>query len=254
MFLISKFVQNMEDDPAYYEVTDFGLLIIIIAILVSILAAAVIVARKQKAGGFTSKKLTVAAIALALGFITSYIKIEMPMGGSITLFSMFFICYIGYLYGIYAGLVTAFAYGLLQLLQSGGSYILTPFQVCCDYIFAFTALGITGFWYRKKKGFLFGRWKLDENGKEIVKYSKENPLITGYVVACLVRGLFHTLGGYIYWMDFMPESFPKGLASLYSIIYNYSYILAEMILTLIVISLPPVKAALKRIKNMVSED
>ena len=104
---------------------------------------------------------------------------------------------------------------------------LTPFQVCCDYFFAFTALGLAGIWYKKKHG-----------------------LTIGYLIACLVRGLFHTIGGYIYWMDYMPEWFPKALTNVYSIIYNYSYILTEMIITLIIINLPPVKKALERVKEM----
>ena len=40
------------------------------------------------------------AAALALGFITSYVKIiDMPWGGSVTLCSMLFITLIGYWYG-----------------------------------------------------------------------------------------------------------------------------------------------------------
>ena len=149
------------------------------------------------------------------------------MGGSLTLFSMFFICYIGYLYGIKVGLITAFAYSILQFIQSGGSYFLSPFQTCCDYFFAFTALGLAGLWYGKKHG-----------------------LTIGYLVGVLVRGLFHTIGGYIYWMDYMPESFPKSLSAIYPIVYNYSYVLAEMIITLIVINLPPVRKAIDKVSDM----
>ena len=149
------------------------------------------------------------------------------MGGSVTLFSMFFICYVGYLYGVKVGLLTAFAYSILQFMQSGATYFLTPFQVCCDYFFAFTALGLAGIWLGKKHG-----------------------LTIGYIVACLLRGLFHTIGGYIYWMDYMPEWLPKSLTSVYSIVYNYSYILVEMVITLIIINLPPVKKALEKVKTL----
>ena len=65
----------------------------------------------------------------------------------------------------------------------------------------------------------------------------------------LIRGAFHALGGYLYWMDYMPENFPQSLAALYPIIYNYSYILAEGVLTVIVISLPPVSKALAQVKR-----
>ncbi len=182
---------------------------------------------KQNVGKISAKQLAFSGIALALAFITSYIKYEMPLGGSVTLFSMFFICYIGYLYGIRVGILTAFSYSILQFFQSGGGYFLTPFQTCCDYFFAFTALGIAGLWYGKKHG-----------------------LTIGYIVACLLRGLFHTIGGYLYWMDYMPESFPQSLAAVYPIIYNYSYILIEMAITLVILSLPPVKKALGKVSEL----
>lgn len=211
-------------EDGYFALTKTGYIGIVVIMLLLIAVAAVLVGRRQAAGSFSPRKLAYAGIALALAFVTSYLRFELPMGGSVTLFSMFFICLIGYAYGVSAGFVTAFSYSLLQFIQSGGSYMLSPFQICCDYFFAFTALGIAGFWYGKKHG-----------------------LAIGYTVACLVRGLFHTIGGYIYWMDYMPDWFPKSLAAVYSPIYNYSYILTEMIATLILIHVPPVKAALTRI-------
>ena len=92
------------------------------------------------------------------------------------------------------------------------------------WLFAFAALGVAGFFGKKKNG-----------------------LLIGYIVAVLARGFFHTLGGYLYWMDYMPENFPQSLKALYPIIYNYSYLLAEGVLTVILISLPPVKKALQTV-------
>ena len=51
------------------------------------------------------------------------------------LLSMFFITFVGYLYGLRAGLTSALAYGLLQLLM--GPYIISIPQLVCDYILAF---------------------------------------------------------------------------------------------------------------------
>lgn len=221
---MSHFI-NSED--GYFALTGSGYTALVILLILVMLITAFMVDKKQDTKKINAKQLAFAGIALALAFVTSYIKYELPMGGSVTLFSMFFICYVGYLYGVRVGLLTAFAYSILQFMQTGGTYFLTPFQVCCDYFFAFTALGLAGIWYSKKHG-----------------------LTIGYIVGCLVRGLFHTIGGYIYWMDYMPEWFPKSLTSVYSIIYNYSYILLEMIITLIIINLPPAKNALERIKKM----
>lgn len=221
---MSQFI-NSED--GYFALTTGGYTALVILLILVMLITAFIVDKKQTTKKINAKQLAFAGIALALAFVTSYIKYELPMGGSVTLFSMFFICYVGYLYGVKVGLLTAFAYSILQFMQSGATYFLTPFQVCCDYFFAFTALGLAGIWLGKKHG-----------------------LTIGYIVACLLRGLFHTIGGYIYWMDYMPEWFPKSLTSVYSIVYNYSYILVEMVITLIIINLPPVKKALEKVKTL----
>lgn len=214
-------------EDGYYSLSRIGNISLVILLILVMLVTAFIADKRQAAKRVNAKQLTFAGIALALAFVTSYIKYELPMGGSVTLFSMFFICYAGYLYGIKVGIVTAFAYSILQFIQTGSAYFLTPFQVCCDYFFAFTALGLAGLWHTKKHG-----------------------LTIGYIAACLARGLFHTIGGYIYWMDYMPQWFPKSLTSVYSIVYNYSYILAEMLITLIIINLAPVKRALERVKEI----
>lgn len=221
---MSNFISS---EDGYFALTQGGYIALALIILIAMLLTAFVAGRKQNTGKISAKQLAFSGIALALAFITSYIKYEMPMGGSVTLFSMFFICYIGYLYGIRVGILTAFSYSILQFIQSGGSYFLTPFQTCCDYFFAFTALGIAGLWYSKKHG-----------------------LTIGYIAACLVRGLFHTIGGYLYWMHYMPESFPKSLAVIYPIVYNYSYILIEMAITLVIINLPPVKKALGKVTEL----
>ena len=184
---------------------------------------------KVKSKKMTAKQLTTCAACLALAFVTSYVKLwEMPFGGTITLCSMLFIVLCSYWYGLGTGLCVGFVYGILQFIQE--PYILTFFQVCCDYLFAFMALGIAGAFRKVKNGLLWG-----------------------YIVAILGRGFFHALGGYLYWIDYMPENFPKSLTFAYPVIYNYSYILVEGIITIIIISLPPVKKALIQIKKMVIE-
>ena len=185
-----------------------GCVVLMVALVV---IASVLSAQKSKGTGMDARKLAFCAMG-----------IELPYGGSVTLFSMLFIVLIANWYGAKTGILVGFAYGLLQFIQ--GPYVLSLFQVCCDYVFAFAALGVAGFFGKKKNG-----------------------LLIGYIVAVLARGFFHTLGGYLYWMDYMPENFPQSLKALYPIIYNYSYLLAEGVLTVILISLPPVKKALQTV-------
>src|SRR5699024_3956789 len=90
----------------------------------------------------STKQLVFSSMSLALATVTSFIKFaSLPFGGSITLFSMFFICFIGYLYGPKIGLMTGVAYGILQLIT--GPYIYHPLQILLDYPLAFGALGLS---------------------------------------------------------------------------------------------------------------
>ena len=214
---------NQED--GYTSLTPAGYGASIVLLLVVFFAGLAFLNSKTK---MTARQIAYSAVSIALAFLLSYITIlQMPWGGAVTLLSMFFVCFVGYLFGPVVGITSAFAFGMLQFLQSGGSYILSPLQVCLDYLFAFTALGVSGFFYRKKNG-----------------------LLIGYIVGALLRGLMHTIGGYLFWMDYMPENFPRSLTAVYPILYNYAYILPEMILTIVVVSLPPVKKAIAHVKQM----
>ena len=117
----------------------------------------------------SAKQLACCAMAMALAFITSYIKIfSLPWGGSVTLCSMLFIVLVANWYGVRTGILVGFTYGMLQFLQE--PYVLSLFQVCCDYVLAFAALGVAGFFAKQKNG-----------------------LLKGYIVAVLARGAFHAL-------------------------------------------------------------
>lgn len=177
----------------------------------------------------TTKQLVFCAMAMALSFLTSYMKIfELPWGGSVTLCSMLFIVLVGNWYGVRTGIFVGLAYGILQFLQE--PYVLSFFQVCCDYILAFAALGVAGFFRKSRHG-----------------------LVKGYIAAVIARGAFHALGGYLYWMDYMPENFPTALKSLYPILYNYSYLAAEGVITVILLSIPAVEKGLNRVKRIATE-
>lgn len=238
---ISKFIT--ESDGAF-SLTGWGKVLCGIVALIIFLLLSVLFSRKKKsehtdvpaekkqsASLFTLKQLVFSAVALALAYVLSFVKIvHMPWGGSITLFSMFFVTLIGYWYGPKIGLVSAFAYGVLQFLQGGTGYIVSLLQLALDYFVAFGMLGLSGFFSKRKHG-----------------------LITGYIVGILGRGAMHSIGGYIFWMEYMPDSFPKTLSLIYPVCYNYAYILAEGVLTVVVLSLPAVKSCFARLKQIAVE-
>jgi len=215
----------------YYSMTPLGNAVLI-AIGVAVLALIGFMRSKKSteksSSRFSVTTITFAGVSIALAYVLSYVKIyQMPWGGSITLLSMFFVTFVGYLFGPGVGFSAGFIFSILEFLQDGGSYMLSPFQVCCDYFLAFTALGLSGLFKAKKNG-----------------------LVVGYVVAVLARGIFHTIGGYIYWMDYMPDNFPVSLKVVYPICYNFAYLIPEAILTVIVISLPPVKKAIGSVRRL----
>ena len=177
---------------------------------------------KKKMG---TRQLVFCAMAIALAYVTSYLKLfSLPWGGSVTLCSMLFIVLIGNWYGVQTGIFAGLAYGIMQFLQE--PYVLSFFQVCCDYILAFAALGVAGFFAKSSHG-----------------------LLKGYIAAVIARGAFHALGGYLYWMDYMPENFPQSLKAVYPIVYNYSFLLAEAVITVIIISIPAVVKGLGQVKK-----
>ena len=209
--------------------TTAGYAVTVVAGIVLFLAAWFLAGRPSAAKKMSAKQLVFCGVAIALAYITSYIKIfNMPWGGSITLCSMLFIVLVANWYGVGTGLFVGLAYGILQFIQE--PYVLSFFQVCCDYIFAFAALGLAGVFAKSNHG-----------------------LLKGYILAVVARGAFHALGGYLYWMDYMPDNFPKSLTAVYPILYNYSYLLVEGVITVIVISIPAVAKGLARVKKMAVE-
>ena len=97
-----------------YQLTTAGYTVLVIVMLAIFLIGCAIFGSKKK---FSAKQLSFSAMAIALAMVTSMLKLwKMPMGGSVTLFSMLFIVLIGYWYGLGAGLTTAFAYGIIQLI------------------------------------------------------------------------------------------------------------------------------------------
>lgn len=204
-----------------YQLTTAGYTVLVIAMLALLLVGCAIFGSKKK---FSAKQLTFSAMAIALAMVTSMLKLwDMPMGGSVTLFSMLFITLIGNWYGLGVGLTTALAYGILQLVID--PYIISLPQMLLDYIFAFGALGLSGLFSKSNYG-----------------------LVKGYVVGVLGRFVFSTISGYIFFPTFMPEFFDSAIV--YSMCYNGAYIGAEAILTLILICLPPVKKALDHVKSL----
>lgn len=219
---MSLFVNKVVDEwGTSYSLTTLGYGALVAIILVLLILACYLTGENKR---IQTKPLVFAAVAMALGMITSFLKLfEAPMGGSVTLFSMLFICCIGYWYGLRTGLITGFAYGLLQLISD--PYIISLPQMITDYLLAFGALGLSGLFSNKKNG-----------------------LIKGYIAGVLGRYLFAFLSGLIFFASYAKGSGMS--APVYSLAYNGSYLGCEAAMTLIVLAVPAVNKAFARVKQM----
>lgn len=218
-------INSWEEDV--FQLTTAGILTVVV-LMVALIALALILQPKEiRNKAFTTRQLVFSAVAMALATVTSMLKIfELPLGGSVTLLSMLFIVLIGYWYGPKAGLMTGFAYGLLQFVLDPVFYTIP--QMIVDYPLAFGALGVSGFFFQKKHG-----------------------LQIGYIAGITARFVFAWLSGVLFFASYAEGTGMS--APVYSMAYNGSYIFAEGIITLILISLPPVAKALGQVKRMAIE-
>ncbi len=210
-------------DEVCYQPTALGYATLVVVALLCIALAVVIV---RHAGGgkkqITTRQLIFSAMAMALATVTSMIKLfDAPMGGSVTLCSMLFITLIGYWYGPRAGILTGVAYGILQLVID--PYILSLPQMLVDYPLAFGALGLSGFFSESKYG-----------------------LQKGYLFGIFGRWVFAFISGYIFFAYYAWEGWNPAA---YAAVYNLAYIGIEGAITLVLISLPPVRNALAAVKK-----
>ena len=225
---MSFFAKEIMDEEwgNYFELTGAGYGILIACMAALLLAACFLSGKTQEGKKIKqgTKQLVFSSMAMALAMVTSMIKlVDMPMGGSVTLFSMFFICLIGYWYGLKGGLMTAVAYGFLQLIVD--PYIISIPQMLTDYIFAFGALGLSGIFSKSRYG-----------------------LLKGYVAGVLGRYFFTFLSGMIFFGSYASSY--NMTAPVYSLVYNGSYIGLEALFTLMLAALPPVSRGLDRVRKM----
>lgn len=161
------------------------------------------------------RRLAESAIMLALATILAEFAVfKLPYGGSVTLFSQLPLVVISYRYGIkwgsFTGLVMAciqMIFGLENFSYVSGiwAYLILIFA---DYIIAFGVLGLGGMFKNKTK-------------------SQSLELALGSIVVSLVRFLCHFISGVTIWSSYAEDTSVWA----YSLTYNASYMLPELIIT-----------------------
>ncbi len=171
-----------------------------------------------------TKKLTTSAILIALSVVLAWVSKIIPapwlQGGSITFASMVPIILVSLLFDVKWGLLASFAYSVIQYIlgpmapptQTFGYYVLV---ILLDYVFAFGVLGLAGPFYK-----LFGRrtWAIP---------------VSGAIVTTL-RYVCHIASGVLIWGVYAQEGQSVWA---YSLIYNGTYMIPEIIITTVVLAL-----------------
>jgi thiamine transporter len=143
------------------------------------------------------------ALATALSFITFVV---FPQGGSVTAGSMVPMLWLALRRGPKIGIFAGVVYGLVQLAVMPQVYY--PAQVLLDYPLAFGCLGLAGFF--KKQA------------------------LVGVVVAISGRFVMHFISGVLFFAQYAPA----GMSPIvYSAVYNGSYLIPEMAISVFIIYL-----------------
>ncbi len=180
----------------------------------------------------TKKKLNLhalieCAIMVALSTVLSMVKIyTAPLGGSVTLLSMLPVCVLSIRLGLKWGLAGGFVYAALQMFLDLGAVIswgLTPAAligcIVFDYLLAFTVIGLAG----------------------VFRILRRPGMIAGVTLALFLRFCSHLVSGTLIFDIWMPEEWSNPF--LYSVVYNGTFMLPELVLTVAaVIALTKTKA------------
>lgn len=167
-------------------------------------------------------KLVEGAIMIALAVVLSFIKFKfLPFGGSITLVSMMPIMIYSIRHGIAWGMLVSVVYAFIQMFIDLGEVIgwglNVPMLIGCllfDYIIAFSVLGLAGMFRSKNVAGGFA----------------------GIIVAIVLRYISHVISGFVIFKSagLIWEGLEINNSLLYSLAYNATYLLPEMVFSIIV--------------------
>lgn len=158
-------------------------------------------------------------LMLALTVILHTFRLyHMPQGGSVTLGGMIPLLLIAFRYGPAVGYLSGFSYGLINLIQD--PFILHPIQVLFDYPLPYMAIGLAGYF--------------------------KDRILLGAIVGICGRFICHFISGSVFFASYAPvEMSPYW----YSLVFNATYLVPELIICLVILRTLPMKRILSQMKN-----
>ncbi len=162
-------------------------------------------------------------LMLALTVILHNFRLyHMPQGGSVTLGAMIPLLLIAFRYGPVGGYLAGFVYGLINLIQD--PYILHPIQVLFDYPLPYMALGLAGHF--------------------------KDRMLLGAIVGISGRFLCHFVSGAIFFGSYAPAGMSPYW---YSLVFNATYLIPELIICLIILKVLPMERILFQMTKGVNQ-
>lgn len=160
----------------------------------------------------STKMLVEGAMMIAIATVLSFIKMQTPLwinGGSVTAGSMIPLLIFAYRWGGTRGMFVGAVYGLLQFFIE--PYAAHPLSIVLDYPLAFGLIGMAGY--------------LANAGASSIKVAY------GITLGLFGRFMAHFLSGFIFFASYAPEGTHPVL---YSLIYNGSYMVPELVISLVI--------------------
>jgi thiamine transporter len=171
---------------------------------------------------FSPRVLAVSAACVAVALVLSFVVFfKMPQGGSVKLCSMLFIALPGYFFGPAAGFAAGAVFGLLDFILD--PYFYHPVQFLLDYILAYSAFGVSGFFKNRKYG-----------------------LYNGYIIGVALRFISSTLSGVIFFAEYAGDQ----NVWIYSMGYQLAYLGPEAAITAVLLAVPAFQSGIDRVKKM----
>lgn len=132
-----------------------------------------------------------ASLAMLLDFLPS-----LKFGPSISIsFAMVPIFIIAFRWGVYAGILSGFLWGILQIIL-GDAWILTPAQAFIEYFIAFSCIGFAGLFLRPIQTTL----RHKQRGRALIW------IIIATFIGGIARYFWHFIAGVIFFRNYAAEA------------------------------------------------
>lgn len=194
------------------------------AAIVAVLLVMGLVISRSKKSKWTARRLSYAAMCIAIAFVLSCIKLyHAPQGGSTTPAAMLPLIMFALACGPVQGLTVGCAYGLLQLIEE--PYVVHPLQLLCDYPLAYGAMALCCLACLIPEKHSYFR------------------LPVAVVLGYFARLVMAVISGAVFFAEYAGDQ----NAFIYSVTYNLGYLAPETLIALVISLIPGMNRLVKTI-------